>query len=99
MHRYRDRYVLSGSHTAGTDGVRAVVISGNVSIGVAVAFRHQPEEFDMKKDTISPETAKTIETIGLIIVLLFFGGGYINDKIDTATKQEIAKIDQFLAKR
>lgn len=53
----------------------------------------------MKKDTISPETAKTIETIGLIIVLLFFGGGYINDKLGHATKQEIAKIDQFLAKR
>lgn len=53
----------------------------------------------MKKDSIPVEVVKTIETIGLIVVLLFFGGGYINDKLDTATKQELAKIDELLAKR
>ena len=53
----------------------------------------------MKKDTISIEMVKLIETIGLIVIIVFFAGGYVNDKFKAATKHELAKIDELIAKK
>lgn len=52
-----------------------------------------------KSDSLSVETVKTIETLFITAILIILIGGYVNDKLDHATKQELAKIDELLVKK